>query len=136
MKIFLCITIIIVQILLTYAEVNSTYTTEYDGFDIREVMRNERLLTSYVNCLLDKGPCTAEGKELKKNLPDAAQNDCKKCTQRQKENADLMIQYMEENRPDDWNKLELKYDANETYGTVLLDGDKNVTNGNQTSAEV
>ena len=41
------------------------YTTRYDNIDIDHIVQSKRLLTSYVNCLLEKGPCTTEGKELK-----------------------------------------------------------------------
>lgn len=41
------------------------YTTKYDNIDIDRVLHSKRLMRNYVNCLLDKGPCTPEGKELK-----------------------------------------------------------------------
>lgn len=43
----------------------STYTTKYDNIDVDAILASNRLLKNYVNCLLDKGPCTNEGKELK-----------------------------------------------------------------------
>lgn len=43
----------------------STYTTKYDGIDLDEILNNNRLLTNYVKCLLEQGPCTADGSELK-----------------------------------------------------------------------
>lgn len=48
-----------------YAEETSTYTTKYDGVNLDEVLGNDRLFNNYVNCLLDNGPCTPDGKELK-----------------------------------------------------------------------
>lgn len=44
------------------------YTTKYDDFDVDEVLNNRRLLVNYMNCVLDKGKCTKEGKELKREL--------------------------------------------------------------------
>lgn len=41
------------------------YTTKYDGIDLDEILTSERLLTGYIKCLLDEGPCTPDGKELK-----------------------------------------------------------------------
>jgi len=41
------------------------YTDKYDHIDVDAILRNDRILTSYVKCMLDKGPCTAEGKNLK-----------------------------------------------------------------------
>lgn len=41
------------------------YTTKYDNIDIHEIIKNERLLKNYVDCLLEKGPCTPDGLELR-----------------------------------------------------------------------
>lgn len=41
------------------------YTTKYDNIDVDRIVASRRLLQNYVKCLLDQGPCTAEGKELK-----------------------------------------------------------------------
>nr|AND82446.1 chemosensory protein 4 [Athetis dissimilis] len=98
----------------------STYTTKYDGIDLDEILNNDRLLTGYVNCLLDLGPCTADGKELKKNLPDAIENDCKKCTEKQRDGSERVMHFIIDNRPDDWVKLEEKYNADGSYKLKYL----------------
>lgn len=41
------------------------YTTKYDNVDLDEIIKSERLLKNYVNCLLEKGKCTPDGTELK-----------------------------------------------------------------------
>lgn len=41
------------------------YTTKYDNIDIDQVLASKRLVNSYVQCLLDKKPCTPEGAELR-----------------------------------------------------------------------
>jgi hypothetical protein len=41
------------------------YTTRYDHIDVDGILKSERLLRNYFNCLVDKGPCTREGLELK-----------------------------------------------------------------------
>lgn len=43
----------------------NTYNSAYDDFDISKVLSNERLLLAYSRCLLNKGPCTPEIKEVK-----------------------------------------------------------------------
>ncbi|CAH2042429.1 unnamed protein product, partial [Iphiclides podalirius] len=97
-----------------------TYTSKYDNVNLDEVLASERLLTGYVNCLLDLGPCTPDGKELKTNLPDAIANDCKSCTERQREGADKVMQHLIDNRPDDWDKLEQKYKSDGSYKLQYL----------------
>lgn len=49
-----------------YAE--DTYTTKYDGINLDEILSSDRLLNGYINCLLEVGPCTPDGKELKSEL--------------------------------------------------------------------
>lgn len=44
------------------------YTDKYDNINIQEILENKRLLKSYANCILDKGKCNAEGKELRGNF--------------------------------------------------------------------
>lgn len=43
----------------------NTYTTKYDNIDLDTILTSDRLLKNYVNCLLGKGNCTPDGKELK-----------------------------------------------------------------------
>lgn len=46
------------------------YSTKYDNVDVDRILSNDRILNNYIKCMLDEGPCTAEGRELKskKNL--------------------------------------------------------------------
>jgi hypothetical protein len=44
------------------------YTTRYDHIDVDGILKSQRLLRNYFNCLVDKGPCTREGLELKSEL--------------------------------------------------------------------
>lgn len=46
----------------------TTYTNKYDDVNLDEILHNERLLTNYVKCLKDVGPCTPDATELKSNL--------------------------------------------------------------------
>lgn len=42
------------------------YSKRYDSLDVDTIFRSSRLLNNYVDCLLDKKFCTAEGRELKR----------------------------------------------------------------------
>lgn len=42
-----------------------TYTDRYDSMNVDDVIANRRLFIAYVKCVLNKGRCTPEGKELK-----------------------------------------------------------------------
>ncbi|KAJ9585927.1 hypothetical protein L9F63_020435 [Diploptera punctata] len=91
------------------------YTTKWDSIDVDEILNSKRLLNNYVKCLLDQGPCTPDGTELRKTLPDALETDCSKCSEKQKEISDKVIQYLIDNRSEDWEKLEAKFDPEGTY---------------------
>lgn len=42
-----------------------TYPTKYDNINITEIKGNKRLLMAYINCVLEKGECSPEGKLFK-----------------------------------------------------------------------
>ncbi|XP_065168920.1 ejaculatory bulb-specific protein 3 [Atheta coriaria] len=91
------------------------YTTKYDNVDLQEILKNKRLLKNYVNCLLDKGNCSPDGAELKKNLPDAIENECSKCSQTQKDGSRVVLHHLIDNEQEWWKQLEAKYDPTGTY---------------------
>jgi Insect pheromone-binding family, A10/OS-D len=55
------------------------YTTKYDGVNLDEILKSDRLLNNYFKCLMETGKCTPDGNELKRTLPDALKSDCSKC---------------------------------------------------------
>lgn len=42
-----------------------TIAARYDNLDVEQILSNDRVLSSYINCLLEKGPCTPELRELR-----------------------------------------------------------------------
>nr|CAI5821712.1 unnamed protein product [Callosobruchus analis] len=52
----------------------SKYTTKYDNIDIDRILSNRRILTNYVKCILDQGPCTPDGREFRSEI---SQMHCK-----------------------------------------------------------
>ncbi|XP_075981184.1 ejaculatory bulb-specific protein 3-like [Anticarsia gemmatalis] len=136
MKYIGCMLLLLTFLITENNAAESTYTTKYDGIDLDEILANERMLTGYVNCLLEQGPCTPDGKELKSNLPDAIEHDCEKCTERQREGADKVMHYIIDHRPEDWTKLEQKYNSDGTYKMNYLSRKHaEETKSNATSSE-
>lgn len=41
------------------------YSSRYDKIDLDAILSNERTLNAIIKCILEKGPCSPEGKELK-----------------------------------------------------------------------
>lgn len=75
-------------------EEDSTYDIKYDNIDIDEILKSERLLSNYINCLMDEGPCSQDGRELKETLPDAVITNCSKCSEKQKAGSDKIMHFM------------------------------------------
>ncbi|CAG9837566.1 unnamed protein product [Diabrotica balteata] len=103
------------SILITVCVANQKYTTKYDNVDIDAIIKNERLLKNYFNCLMDEGPCNADGKELKKVLPDALKTECAKCSDAQKNGAKKIITHLIKNKRQWWDELEARFDADHSY---------------------
>ncbi|XP_014483919.1 PREDICTED: ejaculatory bulb-specific protein 3 [Dinoponera quadriceps] len=91
------------------------YTTKYDNVDIDSILASDRLLKNYVNCLLDKGSCTPDGKELKEHLPDALKNECSKCSEKQRRGSEKVIRFLVNKKPEIWEELKKKYDPTGEY---------------------
>ncbi|XP_031351279.1 ejaculatory bulb-specific protein 3 [Photinus pyralis] len=91
------------------------YTNKYDNINIDTILQNDRVLNNYLKCLMEEGPCTAEGRELRKTLPDALASGCSKCNERQKQTSEKVIRHLMTKRKRDWERLTRKYDPKGEY---------------------
>lgn len=117
---------VLVSSLVCFTLAGEQYTTKFDNFDVDKVLNNNRILTSYIKCLLDEGNCTNEGRELKTVLPDALKTDCSKCSEIQKDRSEKVIKFLMKNRSSDFDRLTAKYDPTGAYKKKLekLDAEK------------
>ncbi|XP_059621749.1 ejaculatory bulb-specific protein 3-like [Phlebotomus argentipes] len=113
--VLLCLTIVTV---LSASE--DKYTDRYDDMDIEGILDNSRILTNYIKCLVNEGPCTPDARELKSILPEALESDCAKCTDKQRVSTQIVLNYLIENRPDAWDALENVYDFAGVYKNKYL----------------
>ncbi|KAI8420214.1 hypothetical protein MSG28_008759 [Choristoneura fumiferana] len=91
------------------------YNSRYDNFNAQELVDNIRLLKSYGHCFLDKGPCTAEGSDFKKTIPDALRTSCTKCSAKQRELIRMVVKGFQTKLPDLWKELSNKEDPTGQY---------------------
>nr|WIW78363.1 chemosensory protein 27/28b [Heliconius charithonia] len=91
------------------------YTDKFDNLDIQEILDNKRLLLSYANCLLDKGKCTPEGKEMKDHIQDAIETGCEKCTDTQQDKTKVIFDHVVTHERGIWNEMTAKYDPKGTW---------------------
>lgn len=57
--------LITLALLITLATAAEKYPEKYDNVDVDTILGNNRVLTNYIRCMMDEGPCTAEGRELR-----------------------------------------------------------------------
>ncbi|KAI5643022.1 insect pheromone-binding family, a10/OS-D domain-containing protein [Phthorimaea operculella] len=106
----LCCTVAVV-----WGRPGTLYTDKFDHINVDEILESQRLLRGYIDCLMERGRCTADSKTLKETLPDALEHDCNKCTKKQKESSDKVIRFLVNKRPDLWKELSAKYDPEDKY---------------------
>lgn len=59
---FLLLSVVLCSVVCIFGQ---QYTQKYDNIDVDSVLSNSRIRTNYVKCLLETGPCTPEGRELR-----------------------------------------------------------------------
>ncbi|XP_058452973.1 ejaculatory bulb-specific protein 3-like [Malaya genurostris] len=109
----LSVTLLFLVVLVTAQQ--QKYTDKFDNVNVDQVLGNDRILSNYLKCLLDKGPCTQEGRELKRLLPDALKTSCEKCSEKQRTSSRKVINHLETKKPAEWKKLLEKYDPEGIY---------------------
>ncbi|XP_068144862.1 ejaculatory bulb-specific protein 3 [Drosophila tropicalis] len=115
MKTSVAILVVLAFAGLAFAAPEKQYTNKFDNVNVDDVLGNGRILNNYLKCLMEKGPCTAEGRELKRLLPDALESECSKCTEVQRRNSNKVINYLRANKPGEWKLLLDKYDSKGIY---------------------
>ncbi|XP_063239026.1 uncharacterized protein LOC134540298 [Bacillus rossius redtenbacheri] len=91
------------------------YTTRYDSIDIEAILRSDRLLNSYVTCVLTGRACSPEGKLLRELLPDALQTDCAKCSDVQKKQAGKVLAHLLQFKRPVFDKLMAQFDPDGSF---------------------
>nr|APC94217.1 chemosensory protein 4 [Pyrrhalta maculicollis] len=91
------------------------YTTKFDNVNLDEILKSDRLLKNYVDCVMDRGKCTPDGKELKDHIGDALETDCEKCSEKQRNGSVQVIKYLVKNKRPMFDELSEKYDPKGNY---------------------
>ncbi|XP_068620580.1 uncharacterized protein [Battus philenor] len=60
------------------------FINRYDNFNADSIIQNERILLAYYKCVMEKGPCTKDGKNFKRVLPETISTACGRCSPKQK----------------------------------------------------
>ncbi|XP_075216743.1 ejaculatory bulb-specific protein 3-like [Lycorma delicatula] len=89
---------------------NSQFYGKVETFNIPEVLDNSRLLKNYVYCIIDKGPCTANGRKGKVIVKDLMETGCEGCSEKLDELLRKSVKKIHTIFPEEWDILLEKYD--------------------------
>ncbi|PSN33545.1 hypothetical protein C0J52_25412 [Blattella germanica] len=92
------------------APAGDKYSSRFESLDVDAILQSERLVQNYFKCLMDRGPCTREGTELKTVIPEALVTECAKCSDIQKKQAGKVMAFVQLKHPDMWEQVLDKYD--------------------------
>ncbi|CAK1552535.1 unnamed protein product [Leptosia nina] len=94
------------------------YDGRYDYYDTDYLVQNPRLLKKYMNCFLNRGPCTPIGREFKLVLPEIVRTECSRCTTSQKRLAQRTFEAFKIYLHDDYIILKHKLDPDNKEFTL------------------
>ncbi|KAJ8670411.1 hypothetical protein QAD02_001670 [Eretmocerus hayati] len=85
------------------------YSDKYDNINVDDILKNERKRENYYNCFIGKAPCiTPDARFFKERFPEAMVTKCVKCTQKQSQNFEKIIDYYIKNEPAKWEAVLVK----------------------------
>ncbi|KAJ0174097.1 hypothetical protein K1T71_010243 [Dendrolimus kikuchii] len=92
------------------------YDEKYDKIDADKIINDDKLFSAYLDCMLDRGPCTLEySEDFKKLLPEVIATSCEKCSPVQRQNVRKTVRALTEKRPDDFKIFRDKFDPKGEY---------------------
>ncbi|XP_026810934.1 putative odorant-binding protein A10 [Rhopalosiphum maidis] len=96
------------------------YVSTYDHIDVGRLLRNNKVVSGYVKCFVNEGPCTPDGKLAKAYLlPEIIRTVCGKCTPRQKDMARMVLRHIYTYRRADFDKIMQIYDTDGKRNEIL-----------------
>ncbi|KYN04073.1 PREDICTED: ejaculatory bulb-specific protein 3-like [Cyphomyrmex costatus] len=102
-RLSLTVTIIAIALVCVFAAEKELYSDRYDDINIEDILANEKLRTQYYNCLAGIARCkTADAKFFSDVIGEALQTQCRKCTEKQKNLLDTLVDWYTKNKPEDW----------------------------------
>nr|QEI46811.1 chemosensory protein 13 [Galleria mellonella] len=92
------------------------YDEIFDKVDVDKIINDDSLFTGYIDCMLEKGPCTLEhSEEFKKLLPEVIATACAKCSPIQRQHVRKTVKALSEKKPDDFKIFRSRFDPKGEY---------------------
>ncbi|THK33019.1 ejaculatory bulb-specific protein 3 [Diachasma alloeum] len=77
--------------------------------DVEALLKNPEFVNFEINCMLDEGPCDLIGNSIKNVLPEALNNNCRRCTRSQARIIRRLIDFMETAYPEQNQRIRNRY---------------------------
>ncbi|KAL0869962.1 hypothetical protein ABMA27_006151 [Loxostege sticticalis] len=111
--------IVVLAVIVGLAMADEKYTSENDNFDVDALVANIDELKKFSGCFLDINDCDAVAADFKKDIPEAFQQACAKCTDAQKHIFKKFIAGLKEKLPHDYEAFMKKYDPESKFYPAL-----------------
>nr|BAH71670.1 ACYPI000345 [Acyrthosiphon pisum] len=96
------------------------YLSTYDNLDVGHLLRNKKVVSGFVKCFVNEGPCTPGGKLVKAYLlPEIIRTVCGKCTPRQKDMSRAVLRHLYTYRRADFDKIMQIYDTDNKKNEII-----------------
>ncbi|CAH0713310.1 unnamed protein product, partial [Brenthis ino] len=95
------------------------FITGNDNLDVDPIIGNVTLLQTYVDCFLDKGPCSELQESYKRNMVESVEGICNRCSPSQKKMFRRFLDGLKKVLPKEYEKFKLKYDPKNQYFDAL-----------------
>ncbi|OWR49810.1 ejaculatory bulb-specific protein 3-like isoform X2 [Danaus plexippus] len=96
-----------------------TYNSENDDLDIEKLVSDPASLGAFLDCFNDKGACDELSGDFKKDLREAVEQACEKCTAAQKHIFKRFLEVIKVQKADDYKIFQQKYDPENKYLPAL-----------------
>ncbi|KAL7301273.1 hypothetical protein TKK_0006012 [Trichogramma kaykai] len=76
---------------------------------IDSMLQNRAFVERQISCITRNGPCDPIGKLIIRRLPDVLHNNCSSCNPFEKQAAENLIRFMQQNYPQEWARIRSIY---------------------------
>ncbi|KAK0181339.1 hypothetical protein PV327_003631 [Microctonus hyperodae] len=102
--------VILLSIFCCYITIlNISWAEKHIHLNIDPLLKNERIFSKLVDCILDESPCTGPIAKYKQQISSALETDCEECQEQFKQLAAKTLVYIRENKPDKFILIKEKF---------------------------
>ncbi|XP_014219145.1 putative odorant-binding protein A10 [Copidosoma floridanum] len=77
--------------------------------DITNLLQNNQIVDRELRCVLKTGPCDVIGRMLQRMLPELINNDCRRCSPQQRQQANQIASFMKQHYPNEFQAIKKMY---------------------------